>query len=208
MISEVKLIMFFIEFKAIYKYLPLKYIIGPLILLSLSMIAFSQNAQVTLEDKVPLKLELSINEENSCETNSLILKSKLKNISQKEVIIDKRNLWRLVYFKGAPDEKIKVTKSESILDNINLSRFKIAMGDNLEGIEVPIEYSLSLKPGEFYEEEKTISFEDVFFSIPGKYEVKTAYKQNNDWTSNGLVLFIGAVESNTLEFNIPKCKQK
>lgn len=154
----------------------------------------------------PLKLELRADKNCSCEETKFIIIGKLENISNKVIIIDKRNLWRFVKFKGSPKGLPNNEKDRSFLNKLELSRYKVVTGDNFEDIEAPNKYTLELNPGDYYEDSIVISPKEDFFSYPGKYSVKTAYRQFKDWTSEGISLFIGEIESNELEFDIPDCK--
>lgn len=154
----------------------------------------------------PLKLELEIQQNSSCLNSGLKIIGKLENNSNESVIIDKRNLWRFVTFKGFPPDS-PVDSNLSFYKNLKLPRYKVASGDHFEDEDIPEEYLLSLKPKEYYQSVLEIPLSERFFHPPGKYSVKSAYKQYKDWSSKGVILFIGEVESNELEFNISNCEK-
>ncbi len=155
---------------------------------------------------MPLTLELRIDKNCSCEETEFFIIGKLENIGNQIITIDKRNLWRSVTFKGSPKDSLNSKKDRSFLNKLKLSRYEVVAGDNFEDVEVPKEYLLTLNPGDYYEDNIAVSRKKDFFSYPGKYSVKSAYRQFNDWTSEGFSLFIGEVKSNELEFSIPDCE--
>jgi hypothetical protein len=174
----------------------------------ISCLSFIVNAQdkASAQPPSPLKLQLEIQQNNSCLNSSLTIVGKLENGGNESVIIDKRNLWRFVSFKGFPPDS-SIDANLPFYKNLKLPRYKVASGDHFEDEDIPKEYLLRLKPKEYYQDTLEIPLSERFFQIPGKYSVKSAYKQYKNWSSKGVALFIGEVESNELEFNISNCEK-
>lgn len=181
-----------------------------LAILILSLFTYAR-AQET--ESLPLQLTLEIKEKRLCVGKPFTILARIKNVSDKNQIIDERNLWRYIRAKGA----FEATKTPIDDENnpayftnlLKVPRFMALMGDNFPDEDVPRKYLVTLKPKEIYKD-RTIIKQDGFnnfFSVPGEYSFWTGYGQYVDWSAKGVSLFIGHIESGELKFTLSDCKK-
>lgn len=159
----------------------------------------------------PLQLNLTIEQQQPCIGKDFKIVARLVNVGDKNVIIDKRNLWRSVIIKAVDAKRNDESSNDGEMSFPDLlrkgiPRYQVSFGDNFEDTEVPAEYLVSLKPQEYYEDSILIKSNDDFFRKPGKYYVKSEYRQYQDWSAKNVILFIGDIESDELEIELNDCK--
>ena len=162
---------------------------------------------------LPLKLTLRFKEGKLCVGKEFKILARMENVSKETQIIDERNLWRYAIYQGPPEpvketvEFDKLPSGKEFTKLLKIDRFQAAMGDGFPDDDVPREHLITLKPNEFYEDSRIIKKDNDFFRIPGKYFIEYGYGQFADWSSKGVSLFIGSVDSNKLEFTLSDCKK-
>jgi hypothetical protein len=160
-------------------------------------------------DNLPLKLTLKVEEGKLCVGKEFKILARMENVSKETQIIDERNLWRYINIKAEgkkPQYDEKKSPAENLNEMLKANRFTVVFGDNFPDDDVPKEYLITLKPNDFYEDSITIKAGDKFFSKSDKYIYQMGYGQYADWSSKGVSLFIGKVDSNTIEFTLSDCK--
>jgi hypothetical protein len=164
-----------------------------------------------ISDSKPLELNLKIDKSKPCIGKDFKIVARLVNVSEKNVMIDNRNLWRSVILKAVDAKQNNESSNDDKMSFPDLlrkgmPRYQVSFGDSFEDTEVPTKYLVSLKPKEYYEDSILIKSNDDFFQKSGKYYVKSEYRQYKDWSSKNVILFIGDIESNELEFELNNCK--
>lgn len=164
----------------------------------LSMIDMGMTQTRNDSKKLPLRLILTT-DEKICVGEKFVIVSRLQNISNRAVIIDKRYIWRHITEKS-------FSRSSSNL--FSTPQMRAILGDNFEDIDVPKEHLIKLRPREYFEDKYLIDPDkDDFFKTVGKYSIRTDYNQYKDWKAKGVHLFIGAIDSNELKFELLDCKK-
>lgn len=190
-----------------FKFVSIRSLLLALLLIAIGLPARAQD-RASKPRSSPLALHLEIDKGiRTCPSARLTIIGRLQNNGKQVVVIDKRSLWRFLHFKGPPKDSppdAKPTFSESL----RLSRHLFATGDHFADDDVPTESLVRIDPKKYYIDTLEIPLADeVFFRVPGKYSVKSGYRQFNDWSAKGTSLFIGDVESKELEFEIPNCEK-
>lgn len=179
-----------------------KIILSLLVVVTFVVANFLTTGEVLLAQtetkKTPLKLTISTGEK-LCSGKNITMEAKLENISDQNITIDTRYIWRY------QTEKAYSRSSSNLL---NIPDMRTSLGDSID-IDTPSEYFVTLKPGESFKDSHIIdATNDDFFKSSGKYSIKTGYGQFKDWSAEGFYLFIGKIDSNELEFQITDCNKK
>lgn len=178
--------------------------------LALLIISFFSFGYAQESESLPLKLTLEVKEKKLCVGKTFTILARMENVSEKNQIVDKRNLWRYV-IAFSPKIEVPYDEKKSFAENLTESlktpRFMVGMGDGFADDDIPREYLITLKPKEFYETNKIFAADNDFFRTPGEYTYKSGYGQYADWSSKGVSLFIGSIDSNELKFTLSDCKE-
>ena len=92
----------------------------------------------------PLTLHLEI-DKRTCPNARLKVIARLQNDGKEVVIIDKRSLWRLVHFKGFPED-LPYDAKAPFSAMLRLSRHLYATGDHFADDDVPSKFLVRINP--------------------------------------------------------------
>ncbi len=136
------------------------------------------------EEKAPLRYRLIVSKPTVCAKESINLELELENISNHDVLVDPR----------------------ALLHTIDISRkggAVVSTGDPM-GQVTPDQF-IPLAPGKSYRKNSSYPLQGRFFSAVGLYSIHLTYGQFADPSPKLPDLYIGAVDSNTVLFEINDC---
>ncbi len=157
-------------------------------------------AQTTATNE-PVVLSLA-RHSRACYGKSIKLTAKLKNKSDKAVIIDTKGLWHSI--------DVQVSRAETRRDDTGN---EIVGGEDVgsKTMIAPhyqrVPNYVILKPGQSYEGEFDLSLDDAIYKAGNRVRLQTSYAQFSDNTVQGKKAFVGVVDSNEIEFHVSSCRR-
>jgi hypothetical protein len=167
------------------------------LILALSFLLCSFGKRTEAQVKVPLKMTVGAICYVGCSDENISIKVRLTNVSPRNLVIDKRAIGRYrtdKAFDQFSNEFLKIPK------------MRVFLGDNFEDDDLPVKEFVTLRPNKTFEYTNKIG-RDEFFHVPGKYSVQLSYGQSKDWSSAGIDVFVGKIDSNEAVFHILPCNR-
>lgn len=171
--------------------------LGMIFALALIGGAFSNKLSASVPQTVtsPLEFRISMKPKMPCRGRSVVLKAKMVNRSSESIAIDRRLVWYRSTFKYSTLES----------DNSIKGKIRTAIGD-FGTISKDEDVYIILRPGQSYRASRSFALDEDFFGSERTFTVQMTYGQFLKPRTDGLPLFVGAVDSNAVEFKVANCK--
>ncbi len=173
-----------------------------IVMLILLAWVFSNSSNADNQAAPPLRLKLTTATPVRCPGASLQVRAGLINESNGTIAIDVKYFWRRVSFNFFRSESSQ-TNPDGSGTGSNTGGYLTKVGDG--GPDYEGEY-IVLGPGESYKASRTIKLDDEFFNSLASYTMKVSYGQFLDRSFEGVAVWKGSVESNSLNFKLVRCK--
>ena len=161
---------------------------------SISIAAQTGDQESPLELKIiaPLKV---------CAGEKFKLKARLKNNTDRVVVVDSKGIWRSLVERG-PGEQ---ASSDGFSSQLRTRRIRITTGNGVSDANEKKRF-INLKPGSEYTTELPLNrSKDKFYRTIGDYSVTTTYMAQKDLGINPADLFTEPVMSLEFTFAVVKC---